>query len=248
MISNIIEGISTYSAAVRHISKHKLWGYVFLPGMLSIILAAIVISISLGLSDDLGGWIDNLWKWGWGKSVVEKIAQAFSGLLILIFGALIFKQILMVLLAPFMSILSAKVEEQLTGIKGDSSFSIAKAISEMFRGLRLAVRNIIRELLATIVLFIIGLIPLFTPFTTVLIFILQSYYAGFGNTDFTLERHLNYRDSVRFVQQNRGAAIGNGIVFMVLFLSVVGFFFALPLSTVASALQTLKRIESEKGI
>ena len=111
-------------------------------------------------------------------------------------------------------------------------------ISDMLRGLRLAIRNATRELLATALLFLIGLIPVLTPFTTALIFLLQSYYAGFGNTDFTLERHFNYRESVRYVQRNRGLTLGNGIIFMALFLSVVGFIIALPLGTVAAALQT----------
>ena len=95
----------------------------------------------------------------------------------------------------------------------------------------------------TIFLLIIGLIPVFTPFTTALIFLLQSYYAGFGNMDFTLERHFKFKESVRFVKKNRGLAIGNGIVFMLLFLSVVGFLFALPLGTVSATIQSLKKID-----
>ena len=242
MITPILEGIATYSTAISHISKHRLWGFIFLPGLLSFLLAIIVISLSYGLSDNLGDVIDNLWKWDWGQSVVNKIAQVFGGLLILVMGALVFKQILLVVLAPFMSILSAKVEEQLTGNKENLNFSFGKAMSDILRGLRLAIRNVIRELLATLLLFTIGLIPIFTPFTTIFIFLLQSYYAGFGNTDYALERHFNYRNSIKYVHQNRGVTLGNGIVFMLLFLSVVGFFLAVPLSTVAATLQTVKRV------
>ncbi len=243
MIKDILEGITSYGAAVKHISKHGLWAYVFLPGILCLILAVAIFSTAWGLSDNLGNLIDNWWKWQWGKTVVEKIAQVFGGLMILAFGAIIFKQLIMVMLAPIMSILSAKVEEQVKGVKSDTKFSIGKALSDMLRGLRIAIRNIIREISATVVLFILGLIPLFTPFTTFLIFLIQSYYAGFGNTDLTLERHYNYRESVRFVRNHRSLSLGNGIVFMLLFLTVVGFLFALPLGTVAATLQTLKRLD-----
>ena len=201
MIKNITEGITSYGAAVRHVSKHGMWAYILLPGLLCLILGGIIISAAWGFSDDLGGLIGNLWKWDWGRPVVEKIVQVFGGLLILAFGAVIFKQIIMVVLAPFMSILSEKTEEQLTGKISDRKFSVGRAISDIVRGLRIAIRNIIRELLATVFLLLIGLIPLFTPFTTVLIFLIQSYYAGFGNMDYTLERHFNYKNSIRFVKK-----------------------------------------------
>ena len=242
MIKDILEGITSYGAAIRHISKHGLWFYVFLPGFICLLLAIVIISTAWGLSDNLGNLIDNLWKWEFGKSHVETIAQIFALLLILAFGAIIFKQLMMVILSPIMSILSAKVEEQVTGKKSDTSFSVSKAVSDIIRGLRIALRNIIRELSITIVLLIIGIFPLFTLITTVLIFLVQSYYAGFGNTDFTLERHYNYRESIRFVKNNRSLSLGNGIVFMLLFLTVIGFLFALPLGTVAATLQTLKRV------
>lgn len=243
MLKGILEGISTYSTAIKHISKHGLWGFVLLPGLLSLLLAIGIITLAWGLSDDLGGLIDIWWPWDWGRSVVEKIAQIFGGILIVAFGAILFKQLLMVILAPIMSLLSAKVEEQITGIKSTTSFSLGKIISDLLRGLRIALRNVFRELFASIFLFLIGLIPVFTPFTTAMIFLIQSYYAGFGNTDLTLERHFNYRDSVNFVRNNRSLSIGNGIVFMLLFLSVIGFLFALPLGTVAATIQTLKRLE-----
>ena len=245
MIGNVVKGLTTYGAAVRHISKYRLWLYVLLPGLLSLLLAAMVIALAFGFSDNLGSVIDNLWRWDWGRTIVEKIAQIFGGLLILALGAILFKQTLMVVLAPFMSMLSAKVEEQVTGVKIKEPFSVNKVFSDMLRGLRLAIRNVIRELLATALLFLIGLVPVFTPFTTALIFLLQSYYAGFGNMDYTLERYYNYKNSIRFVRRNRGLTLGNGIIFMVLFLSVVGFIVALPLATVAATLQTIKRIEEE---
>lgn len=246
MIQSILKGISTYSDAFSHISKHRLWIYILLPGLLCIVLGAAVISFAYGLSDDLGGLIDNWWRWDFGRSVIEKIAQVFGGILLLAVGAIVFKQLIMVILSPFMSILSAKVEEQLTGIvQEESSFSIGKAFNDIARGLRLAVRNIFRELLATAFLFILGLIPVLTPFTTGLIFLIQSYYAGFGNTDYALERRFGFRDSVRYMKRNRGVTIGNGIIFMLLFLSVVGFLFALPLGTVAATIQTVNKLENE---
>ncbi len=246
-MNNISSGIADYGKAISHISKNGLWGYILLPGILSVIIGAAVATTAWGLSDNFGELLVGFWKWEWGYDTVVKIAQFFGLFLMLAFGAIVYKQLLMVLLAPFMSLLSEKVENQLNGKPNRSNLSINKIFSDLIRGLRIAIRNIIREVSATIFLLIIGLIPVFTPFTTILIFLIQSYYAGFGNLDFTLERHKNYSDSVRFVKQNRGYAVGNGIVFMLLFLSVVGFLFALPLGTVAATIGANKRLDSPKN-
>ena len=73
---------------------------------------------------------------------------------------------------------------------------------------------------------------------------MQSYYAGFGNIDFTLERYYRVRGSIGFIRHNRGMAIGNGMVYLLLYLSVIGFVFALPLGTIAGAVESLKKLEA----
>ena len=241
MIKEIIQGITSYGAALRHISKYRMWGYVLLPGVFSLILASLVLFIAFSLSDDFGALLEQIWPWQFGRDVVVKIGAVFGGLLVLALGAILFKQILMVVLGPFMSYLSAKVERQLTGGGSEELFSLGKLLAEMGRGLRIALRNLIRELLATAVLFILGLFPVFTPFTTFLIFLIQSYYAGFGNMDFALERHFGYNDSIRWVRRHRSLVLGNGIVFMLLFLSLIGFLFAMPLGTVAATLKWVEK-------
>ena len=92
-------------------------------------------------------------------------------------------------------------------------------------------------------------IPLVNIFSTLLLFLLQAYYAGFGNMDYTLERHFNYRDSVHFIQKRRGFAIGNGIVFMLcLLIPVVGIIIVLPLSVTAATTKTLNLLHDKHEI
>lgn len=248
MVKNFFAGVAAYGKAMSHISKYKMWGYVILPGILSLIIGGVVFSIAYGLSDDIGDLLDNLWKWEWGSDTVSNIAQIFGGLLVAVPGLLIFRQITMVALAPFMSKLSEKVESQLTGRPSNHPFTAKQIIKDLSRGLRIALRNIVRELSATLFLFLLGLFPLFTPFTTVLIFLLQSYYVGFGNMDYTLERHKGYRESIQFVRKNRSLATGNGAVFMLLLFTFIGFFFALPLGTVAATIETVKRLPEQPQV
>ena len=61
--------------------------------------------------------------------------------------------------------------------------------------------------------------------------------------DYTLERHYNYKDSITFVKQHKGIAIGNGIVFMLLLMiPVIGIILVLPLSVVSATKETVKRV------
>jgi CysZ protein len=78
------------------------------------------------------------------------------------------------------------------------------------------------------------------------LFLTQAYYAGFGNMDYTLERHFKYRESVKFVKKHRGLAIGNGIVFMLfLLIPVLGVILVLPLSVTSASLRTIEVLEKK---
>ena len=99
----------------------------------------------------------------------------------------------------------------------------------------------------TIPILLLGLIPVIGIVSTVLLFLMQAYYAGFGNMDYTLERHFKYRESINFVKENKGLAIGNGVVFMLfLLIPVIGVILVLPLSVTAATTETIKKIQLKK--
>ena len=90
----------------------------------------------------------------------------------------IYKHIVLILSAPFMSPLSEKVENHLLGKSTTINFSISQMLKDLLRGIRIALRNIIREIFYTILLLLLGLIPFFSPFAPFLILAVQSFYAG----------------------------------------------------------------------
>ena len=243
MLKGFIEGLTSYSKAFKLISKLKLWKYAMVPALISLIFGGSIIFSAYSISDNLGGWLVSWYPWERGLSLLTKIATVFGGLLTGILGLLIYKYVILILVSPFMTPLSQKVEEHLTGKSYDAPFSMAKAIKDIIRGLRVSLKNIIKELFFVAILFLFGLIPLLSLFTTVLIFLVQSYYAGFGNIDYTLERHFNVKESNQFVKRNRGFAIGNGVVFLGLLMIGIGFIIAPPLSTVAATIGVSKRLD-----
>jgi CysZ protein len=243
MIKNIISGIKAYFGAFSLISKLKLWKYFAVPMIISLVTAIIVFSSAYGLSDNIGAFISKIWIWDWGKETFSSISNFIGGLIILVIGLILFKHIIMALSAPFMSPVSEKIEAHFTSNTShshrDTSF-----MQQLMRGIKINGRNLFMELLLTIPILLLKFIPIVNIFSTILLFMVQAYYAGFGNMDYTLERHFQYKQSLQFVRKNRGLAIGNGIVFILfLLIPVIGVILVLPLSVTAASTRTVEALQ-----
>lgn len=249
MIKNIINGIKAYFGGFALISKLGLWKYFAIPILISFLTGIIFMTSAWFLSNPLGGFIAKVWVWDFGSETFAVISKYFSILLILAIGLILYKHIVMALSAPFMSPVSEKVEAHLLGDQHKGHQHRKTSFREqLMRGIRINVRNLFRELLFIIPLLILSLIPVIGIVATILIFAIQAYYVGFGNMDYTMERHFKYKESIQFVRKNRGTAIGNGIVFMLmLFIPIIGFIITLPISVVAASTETVK-ILNEKGL
>ena len=110
----------------------------------------------------------------------------------------------------------------------------------------ITLRNIFREIGFTILLLLSGLIPGLQPFVPAAIFLVQSYYAGFGAMDYTLERYYGVKQSASFVSANKALALGMGSAFLLLlFIPILGFILAPPLITAGSTPLVLERISAD---
>lgn len=242
-MQSFLYGATTYFKGLQLIAKYRLWLYFWIPVFISLILAFLVLNTAYQLSDEMGGWLVSWYPWEWGRGMVEKIASVMGGVSLVVFTLMIFRYIVMGLASPFMSLLSDRLEQRLYPGKETPPFELGRMLSDLWRGIRVAIRNISLELFFTILLLLLGLIPVFSPFVPFLLILLQAYYAGFGNFDYTLERRFSLRQSVKFVRRNRLLALGNGIVFMLLLMTGIGVLFALPLGTAAGVVVCLERLE-----
>ena len=248
MIKNIFKGLSAYSQSFSLIGKLKLWKYFLIPMGISFGIAVAVFLSIYKLADNIGRWIAGFWPWETGQDAVTSISTFLGGFIILVLGFILYKHIVMTLSAPFMSPVSEKMERHLfPDLYQDIQQRNTSNMQQFLRSLRLSVRNIIYELAITIPLLILSIIPGVNLVTSVLIFMVQSYYSGFGNMDYTLERHFAYRESVTFVKKSRGYAIGNGMVFTGLALiPVIGIILVLPISVTAASKTTLELLKERK--
>ena len=244
MIKALLNGLLAYKDALPLISKLNLWKYFAVPMLISFITALSIGFSAYGFSDDLGGLISSLWIWEWGASTVRTISDIAGALLIIAFGLIAYKHIVMALSAPFMSPVSEKIEAHLyANVHQHRNTSNA---SQLLRGLKINLRNLAWELLLSIPFLLLSLIPVVGVLATASLFLIQAYYAGFGNMDYTLERHFSYRESINFVKAHRGFATGNGIVFMLfLLIPFVGIILVLPISVTAASTTTLQLLKRQ---
>ena len=108
----------------------------------------------------------------------------------------------------------------------------------MARGIRLALRNSLWQTVYTISILILSFIPLVGWITPVISMFVECYYYGFSMLDYSCERHkLSPSESIAFIGQRRGLAIGNGLVFYLMhFIPFVGWVLAPSYAVVAATI------------
>lgn len=241
MISNLIDGLKAYLEAYEVISRLKLWRFFLIPMLISVLIFLSIVLVSISFSDEIGLYISSFWSWDFGKETINTVSMILGGIILISIGLIVFKHLVMILSAPFMGPISKKIEDDFTGVT--SQTQVSSPLTLMFRSIKISSRNLFRELLLSIPILILGLIPLIGFFSLFLLFLMQAYFAGFGNMDYTLERHFSYQKSIQFVKANKGIAIGNGLVFMLfLLIPFVGVIFIIPFSVTSATISTVKII------
>ena len=241
MISNLIDGLKAYLEAYQVISRLKLWRFFMIPMLISVLIFLNIVLVSISFSDEIGLYISSFWSWDFGKETINTVSMILGGIILISIGLILFKHLVMILSAPFMGPISKKIEDDFTGVT--SQTQVSSPLTLVFRSIKISSRNLLRELLLSIPILILGLIPLIGFFSLFLLFLMQAYFAGFGNMDYTLERHFSYQKSIQFVKENKGIAIGNGLVFMLfLLIPFVGIIFIIPFSVTSATIATVKII------
>ena len=244
MLKGVYQGCSAYSEVYEIISRLKLWKFFVIPMLISFLVFSMILVVSFSLSNSIGSYIASFWSWDFGQETIHAISRFFGGLLIIIFGFISFKHIIMALSTPFMGPISKIIEDDINGVVSQVKTSTPSGL--LMRGIRISLRNLLRELVLSIPILLFGLIPVVGFFSVVMLFLMQAYFAGFGNMDYTLERHFSYQKSVFFVKKNKGLAMGNGIVFMLfLLIPFLGVILVHPLSVTAATIVTVKSINKE---
>lgn len=240
--------IKAYSQAFSFINQHKLWHYFLFPILVSLVLAVITFYIRSMVVEATQAWfLDFLGYESWWPFLQKITGWAIHTTLFLASWYFYFKfqkYIVFIVLSPVLAYISEKVEEKIMGTT--YPFNLSQFIKDIIRGVRIALGNIFKEVFVTLLLLLVTiLIPLLSPVTTVLSLLIAWYYYGYAFIDYTSERKKrSIKESNTFISQRKGLAIGNGMVFELLFwIPILGFIFAPILAVTAATISVAEEEE-----
>lgn len=253
MLEEIIIAISSYFKAHQFIRKNKLWKWILIPGIIYAILfvagiyffwesTAFIIDYSL-TKTGLKSWLqkENI-HW---LNFLFIFGQIILQLILMLLYFSWFKYLFLIIGSPLFAYLSEKTESIILDV--EYPFSLKRFISDVVRGIRIALRNILWQTVYTISIFILAFIPFLGWIAPLLSLFIECYYFGFSMLDYTNERKgLSSVQSIDFINRHKGLAIGNGIVFYSMhLLPIVGWVLAPSYAVVAA---TLSMQQQEKQI
>ena len=244
MLKEIVTAIQSYFKAHQFISKHRLWKWIVIPGIVYLLLFCIsmyffgksatnvieYMSIKTGISTWLHK-MQNSWL-----GFFFTLGGIMIWLLLMFFYFSLFKYLWLIIGSPVFAYLSEKTEALLEG--REYPFNLKQLLKDMLRGIKLALRNALWQTVYTVSILILSFIPVVGWVTPVISMFVECYYYGFSMLDYSCERHkLSPSQSVAFISNRKGLAIGNGLGFYLMHcLPIVGWVLAPAYAVIAATI------------
>jgi len=244
LLKELIIAIQAYFKAHRFIVKHRLWKWILIPGILYAILFCAGIYFFWQSS---GHVIDYFFSKTGLKALMVKEQDSWLRFLFIL-GQLIlqlillfvyfswFKYLFLIIGSPVFAYISERTEAIIDG--KEYPFDLKQFWKDIIRGIGLAIRNTLWQTVYMISIFILAFIPVIGWATPVLVLFIECYYFGFSMLDYNSERRkLSVSQSIDFIGNHKGLAIGNGMVFYLMhWLPIIGWILAPTYAVIAATL------------
>lgn len=244
MLKDIVIAIQAYGQAHQFIRKNNLWKWIIIPG----IIYMLVFCVSMYFFGKSASNVINYISTETGlKSYAESMHSRIIGFFITIGGLILwlilmlfyfslFKYLWLILGSPIFAYLSEKTEAIIEG--KEYPFSFPQLLADIIRGIRISLRNALWQIVYTVSILLLSLVPFIGWVTPVFALLIECYYYGFSMLDYSCERNkLNVSESIYFISSRKGLAIGNGLLFYLMHLiPVVGWIFAPAYAVIAATL------------
>ena len=244
MLKDIVISIQSYIKAHHFISKHNLWKWIIIPGVLYMLLFCAGMYFFWTSSDNaishlssfigVDKWLHN--QHSAALSFLFVMGGIMTRLVLVFFYFSLFKYLFLIIGSPLFAYLSQKTEAIIEG--RDIPFTSTQLLADMRRGIRVALRNSLWQTVYTISILILSFLPLVGWITPVISMFVECYYYGFSMLDYSCQRHkLSAAASNAFIGERRGLAIGNGLLFYLMhFLPFLGWVLAPSYAVVAATI------------
>jgi CysZ protein len=251
LLKEIVIAIQSYAEAHRFIKKNKLWKWILIPGIIYMIL--FVVSMYF-FGRSATNVIEYLTQVTGLQNWVQKFQNSWLGffftfagiilwLLLMFFYFSLFKYLFLIIGSPVFAYLSEKTESIIEG--REMPFSFKQLMKDAWRGIKLALRNTLWQLVYTISLLLLSLIPVFGWVTPLIALFVECYYYGFSMLDYSCEREkLSPSQSIDFISRHKGLAIGNGMIFYLMHGAIIIGWILAPAYAVVAATLSLYKIKA----
>ncbi len=254
LIKDFFIGIRAYFKAFVFIYEHNLWFYFIVPALVSVILffSGNLLLDELRVHDFNTGlqgldFDAKLKTFKFGEIIpTDTEVDLMVGALKLVFVISAFafnKYLVLILLAPLNTWISAKTERILTG--NSYPFDYKQLVSDIYRTINFSIRNVFRQgFLIGLWLLIAYFVPYVDKASPYIIFWIAAYYYGATLIDYNSERRkLSWEESIQFIKRYSGMALSLGGVFSLMYFnSYVGIIVAPIMGVVAATIAVHDRI------
>jgi CysZ protein len=244
LLKDIIIAIQSYGQAHRFIRQNNLWKWILIPGIIYMLLfcvsmyffgrSATSVIEFLSVRTGLSGWIQNMESQLLG--FLFTLAGMMLWVILMLFYFSLFKYLWLIVGSPIFAYLSEKTEAILEG--KDFPFNFRQLTKDIIRGIGIALRNTLWQSVYLVAILLLSLIPVAGWITPIIALLVESYYYGFSMLDYSCERHrLSAAESIEFIGNRKGLAIGNGMLFYLMhWLPVIGWVLAPAYAVIAATL------------
>ena len=246
MLKEIIIAFQSYIKAHHFITKHKLWKWILIPGILYTVLFCVGMYFFLESASAAVGWLSHVT--GISRFIAHRQSAALSFLFIMgglmvhlvqiFFYFSLFKYLFLIIGSPLFAYLSQLTEALINGRGEGFQIDSKQLFTDVRRGIRLALRNSFWQTVYTICILILSFIPLIGWITPVICTFVECYYYGFSMCDYSCQRHnISSPASIAYISQHKGLAVGNGMVFSGMhIIPIIGWVFAPAYAVIAATI------------
>jgi CysZ protein len=214
------KAFQAYIASFRFLKQNGLLWLLWFP----LIVTALVIYCGLSLTSwatdflsmGLTNWMESIDWLNDLSGIIGKILYALLWIIlrIMLYFIMTFVggSIILLIMSPLLTIVSENVATAVGANVPD--FKISVFFRDLWRAIKLALKNGLIQLILTIGCFALGFVPIAGFAAPFLMFFINAYFYGFSFMDYSLERmHISASESGKFVWSKKWKTIGIGMPF-----------------------------------
>ncbi|MFT4824866.1 MAG: CysZ protein [Halioglobus sp.] len=245
MKDNIATGAGYVIRGAKMLTHKKLRLFVIIPLLINIIIFSSLIGIGYGyLNSTIGAIIAWIPDW---LSFIEWIIWPLVVIVFSLVTGYLFTALALLIASPFNALLAEKAEEIITGRPVDSLEGLGPALMAVPRGIIRELLKLLYYLPMFLLVFILTIVPLTSPLSPFLWFVLGAWMMSLQFVDYPMDNHqLSFTDVKEAVRSHRLSSMGfGGVVALFASIPIVNFF-VVPSAVVGATLFWCEQLQHQE--